>query len=453
MPARKPSRTQTILAIAAVVLIASAVAWAMRRAPRESAVASASVALERVERRDLTQSVEASGTVQPLQVVEIKSKASGEVLQMPVEVGSVVAKGDLLARVETINAQAAHDEAAAALSAAQASLLVAQSAKTRADELFAGKFIAAEAHDAATLTLANARATLVRAQSALENAKLALSDTQVRAPIAGTVLSQTVTQGQVISSATSNSTGGTTLLTMADLTRVQMRAFVSESDVGLLHAGQTARITVDAHPDRTFEGKVLKIEPLAVVQQSVTLFAVIVSLDNREGLLLPGMTGEVVVQVAERTAVLTVPVDAVRSVRDAAALAATLGVSTATARDHARAARAPADAATASAGRGRAADAAPRTGGGSARQAKVVFVQTPDGLTQRTVQLGANDYDHYEVLSGLEEGDQVALLGVAQAEAKRASDQAQVRQRMSSMPGAVGRGTTTGASGAGAGGR
>lgn len=440
MTPRKLNRTQAIVAMLSVVLIASAVVFLMRRGASTEPAATASLALERVERRDLSQTVEASGTVEPLEVVEIKSKASGEVLRMPVEVGSVVAKGDLLALVETVNAQNAYDEATAALAAAQANLQVATSAKKRADELFSQKFIAAEAHETAMLALANARATLVRTQSALENARLALSDTKVRAPIAGTVLSQTVTKGQVISSATSNSTGGTALLRMADLTRVQMRAFVSESDIGSLHAGQTARVSVDAHSDRTFEGKVLKIEPQAVVQQSVTLFAVIVSLDNQEGLLLPGMTGEVVVQVTHRLAVLTVPIDAVRSARDAAALATTLGLDLPAASAGTGAARTPADAAAASTGRRGAANAAPSSG--VSRQTKVVFVQTDAGLVMRTVRLGANDYDHYEVLSGLVEGDRVALLGVAQAQAKRANDQAQVRQRMGNMPGAIGRSST-----------
>ena len=373
---------------------------------------------------------------------------------MPVEVGSVVKAGDLLALVEPDIAKNAHDEAAAALAAAEAGAQVAATAKARSDELFSQKLIAAEAHETATLVLANARATLVRAQSALHDAAQALSDTRVRAPVAGTVLSRTVTQGQVISSATSSTTGGTTLLRMADLSRVQMRAYVSESDIGLVHAGQTAQVQVDAHSDRTFWGIVLKVEPEAVVQQSVTLFAVIVSLDNREGLLLPGMSGEVVVAIAERAAVLTVPIDAVRSVREARTLAASMGI------ELTSSAGAKADSASSSGARSRPSAAGAGRAGATAsgRVAQVVFLQTPSGLEIRPVSLGAHNYDYYEVVDGLAEGDEVALLGVLQATADRANDQARVRQRMSGVTGGPTSGTSSGStsgarSGASGGGR
>ena len=438
------------IGLLAVAILAAVIAFTTSRGSRGAAAGASNITLDTIERRDLSQSVEASGTVEPVQVVEIKSKASGEVRSMPVEVGSVVKAGDLLALVEPDIAKNAHDEAAAALAAAEASAQVAATAKARSDELFSQKLIAAEAHETATLALANARATLVRAQSALHDAAQALSDTRVRAPVAGTVLSRTVTQGQVISSATSSTTGGTTLLRMADLSQVQMRAYVSESDIGLVHAGQTARVQVDAHSDRSFRGTVLKVEPEAVVQQSVTLFAVIISLDNREGLLLPGMSGEVVIAIAERAAVLTVPIDAVRSVREARTLAASMGIEVKTAsRERADTTRS----AAARAGRGAAAGAAGGASPSSGREAQVVFLQTPSGLEMRSVTLGAHDYDYYEVVDGLAEGDQVALLGVIQATADRASDQARVRQRVSGMTGGPtsgsGSGTRSGASGGG----
>lgn len=437
----KSPRSRWLIGLLAVAILAAAIAFTTSRGSRRVSDTS-SISLETVARRDLSQSVEASGTVEPVQVVEIKSKASGEVKSMPVEVGSVVKAGDLLALVEPDIAKNAHDEAAAALAAAEASAQVAATAKARSDELFGQKLIAAEAHETATLALANARATLVRAQSALHDAAQALSDTRVRAPVAGTVLSRTVTQGQVISSATSSTTGGTTLLRMADLSRVQMRAYVSESDIGMVHAGQTALVQVDAHSDRTFRGTVLKVEPEAVVQQSVTLFAVIISLDNREGLLLPGMSGEVVIAIAERAAVLTVPIDAVRSAREAQTLAASMGI------ELASAPRARADSATSTGARSRP-SAAGASGGGAAvsgRVAQVVFLQTPSGLELRPVTLGAHNYDYYEVVDGLAEGDQVALLGVLQATADRASDQARVRQRMSGVTGGPTSGSSSGSS-------
>src|SRR4029079_1428530 len=130
-------------------------------------------------------------------------------------------------------------------------------------------------------------------------ARQRLEDATVSAPITGTILSKTVSAGQVISSATSSSSGGTSMLTMADLTRIRLRAMVSETDIGSVRPGQAANVTVDAFPQRPFRGVVEKVEPQAVVQQSVTLFPVLISIANEGGLLLPGMNGEVSMLTAE----------------------------------------------------------------------------------------------------------------------------------------------------------
>ena len=112
-------------------------------------------------------------------------------------------------------------------------------------------------------TFANAKAEVVRAQVAVENARIALEDTDVRAPITGTIIAKNVERGQVISSPTSDVGGGTVLLKMADLNLVQVRTLVDETDIGKIQAGLRATVTVDAYPNRPFEGAVLKIEPQA----------------------------------------------------------------------------------------------------------------------------------------------------------------------------------------------
>src|SRR5262249_20010820 len=110
------------------------------------------------------------------------------------------------------------------------------------------------------------------------------------------------------------------------LNHIRIRALVAEADVGNVSAGQTATVTVDAFPGRTFEGKVEKVEPQAVVQQSVTNFPVLIALSNEGGVLLPGMNGEVSLVVDRKTGVLAVPVDAVRNQREALVLASALGL-------------------------------------------------------------------------------------------------------------------------------
>jgi len=280
-----------------------------------------------VERRDIVVEAEATGSVEPVDTVAVKSLAGGLVLRMPVEVGSIVKPGDLLVQIDTRDLRNQYEQARADLTAAQARLDVARSAKARADQLFEQKVVTAAEHETATSDLASAQSALVGARTALDIARRRLEDATVRAQVGGTVISKPVSVGTVISSASSNVSGGTTLLTIANLTRVRMRALVNETDIGNVRVGQPATVMVDAFPERQFRGTVEKVEPQAVVQQSVTMFPVLVSLENSDGALLPGMNGEVTMRVQERSDVVAVPNDAVRSARDLAAAAAALGMS------------------------------------------------------------------------------------------------------------------------------
>lgn len=279
-----------------------------------------------VERRDIVLDATASGTVEPINVVEVKSKSSGQITRMTVETGSMVSPGDLLVQLDTRDVQNQYDQAKADLDAAEARLQVTEAQKKRSDELFQQRIITAQEHEATQLESANAQAAVVRARTTADIQLQRLEDATVRAPIGGTVIEKTVSLGQVITSATSSASGGTTILKMADLNQVRMRALFNETDIGSVQPGQEATVIVDAYPDRPFRGTVEKIEPQAVVQQSVTMFPVLVTLANREGLLKPGMTGEASVLVDRRENVLAVPNDAVRNVREGVATAVMLGL-------------------------------------------------------------------------------------------------------------------------------
>ena len=279
-----------------------------------------------IERRDIVVEVEATGIIEPINVVEVKSKSSGQIVRMPVETGSLVKAGDLLVQLDTRDVKNQYDQALADVRAAQARLDVSSAQRRRSDTLWAQRVITAQEHEASSLDYANSQAAVVRARTNLDLAQQRLEDATVRAPVAGTVIEKTVSLGQVIASGTSAQGGGTTILKMADLNSVRARVLVTETDIGQVAPGQTARVIVDAYPERRFSGLVEKIEPQAVVQQSVTMFPVLVTLSNREGLLKPGMNGEVAVLVESRENVLAVPNDAVRNPRDAAAVAELLGV-------------------------------------------------------------------------------------------------------------------------------
>lgn len=449
------------------------------------------VTVEEVQRRDIAVTIEATGTVEPIDLIEVKSKASGQILRMPVAVGSVVRAGDLLAQIDTVDVQNQYDQSQAALRAAQARAEISDAQKARSDQLFAQQVITAEEHEAAILDYANADAALVKAKTDLDTARQRRADATVRAPISGTILDQLVSTGQVISSATSSVSGGTSLLTMADLSRIRLRTLVSESDIGSVRPGQEATVSVDAFPQHPFSGVVEKVEPQAVVQQSVTMFPVLVSIGNENGLLLPGMNGEVSILVERRQGVAAVPLDAVRTLREIATVAGALGLDPDSVRARlsrqeqtgsaGRAARArpsrpegataggweggapppdggPPGGPDAGAGsppqverRGAARTAATRStqagsGGSTGRETRtqLVFIQTQAGLEPRLVRLGLSDFDYAEVLSGVSPGDQVVLLSAAELQAKRIEDQAMIRQRIgSTMPGASSAGSGT----------
>lgn len=279
-----------------------------------------------VERRTIIVQAEATGIIEPINVVEVKSRASGQIIEMPVETGTLVNPGALIVQLDTRDVQNQFDQSKADLQSAEVSLAVAEQNKKRSDELFRAQIITAQENEQAGLTYQNALAQIVRARTNLDLAQQRLDDARVVAPVRGTIIAKPVALGQVIQSGTQAVGGGTTIVQMADLTKVRARALVNETDIGRVTAGQEATVVVDAFPDRTFRGTVEKIEPQAVVQQNVTMFPVLVSLENREGLLLPGMNGEVSIISDRRENVIAVPNEAIRSVREAAQAATILGL-------------------------------------------------------------------------------------------------------------------------------
>ncbi len=279
-----------------------------------------------VERRDIAVSAHANGNVLPDTTVEVKTRASGEVLQILVESGQVVKRGTPLLRIDRRQPRNAVAQAQADLDVALAQLTNAETQKGRSDALLASQSITQQEHDTAVLDYANAKAAVVKARVALENVKIQLEDTDVLAPISGTIIEADVSRGQVIASATSNVGGGTTLLKMADLSLVQVSTLVDETDIGQIHPGQQATVVVDAYPNRPLTGTVLKIEPRDTVVQNVTMFPVKVRIDNAEGLLKPGMNAEVEIHIGNRQKVLAIPNAALRTPRDVGSAAQVLGL-------------------------------------------------------------------------------------------------------------------------------
>jgi len=416
-----------------------------------------------VETRDIVVSVQASGTVQPDTVVEVKSKASGEILDLKVETGQTVKRGQLMVTVDTRNPRNTLAQAEADLEVAQARLANATSQQRRADELFKSQSITEQEHETAVLDYANAKAEVVRARVAVDNARDQLDDTRVLAPINGTIIEKSVERGQVISSPTRDVGGGTVLLKMADLNLVQVRTLVDETDIGKIKVGQEATVTVDAFPARPFQGSVLKIEPQAQTEQNVTMFPVLVRIDNRQGLLRPGMNAEVEVHVGERREVLAVPNAALRTPRDVASAAGVLGLDPAAVQkqlaQQASSGQASLGAAAGDSGATRDTAAARRGASGSAgggatmparngragagRQAGgdgsfggryIVFVKRASGPEPAWIRTGLTDMDYSEVRDGLTASDSVLIL----PSASLVQSQQEAQERINRMTGGGG---------------
>ena len=444
-----------------------------------------------VVRGDLMIIAEATGNVEPIRKVEVKSKASGEVLRLHVDIGDEVEPGALLAEVDPRDVQNAFDQAEADLDVARARLEISQAQLERSEELLRSGVISTQEHESRSLDFANSRATLVRAETNYELSQLRMTDVTIRAPLAGTVLEKNVEEGQVIQSASQNVSGGTTLMVMANLESMQVRTLVDETDMGDIRPGMQANVIVEAYPERRFVGVVEKIEPQAIVQQNVTMFPVIVQLDNDSGLLRPGMNAEVEVELAQATGVLLIPNNAVVTPQDAQPAAMVLGLDpeaidirglfAGVVGGGGRGGRAR--------GQGGGGDGQPRDGGAGTPRARaaggaafdslralvasgeisqdsaralfsgqrggaggggffgpggrrpggrteqggeaaaasrrdtrraVVFVMAEDGTIEpRAVMIGLNDWDFTEVVSGLEEGEQIAIVGAAQLRASQ----------------------------------
>ena len=277
-------------------------------------------------RDDLRLVAEATGLMEPVRTVEVKSKASGEILRLHVDTGDELEPGALLAEIDPRDVRNDFNQAEADLNVAQARVEISTAQLERSRLLLEAGVITEQEHESANLDFANAQANLVKATTSKELAELRLSDVTIRAPMAGTIIQKNVEEGQVIQSASQNVSGGTTLFMMANLAEMQVRTLVDETDVGQISDQLTATVTVEAFPGRTFAGIVDKIEPQAEVQQNVTMFAVIVMIDNQGGLLKPGMNAEVEILVAERPNALLIPNNALVQFQEMAPAAMVLGM-------------------------------------------------------------------------------------------------------------------------------
>lgn len=386
LSAQRPTCAVTLLLVVALAGTACHQA-AKQPTPLPSAAAA---------RRTIVARVQATGTLEPIDLIAIRSKASGAVLKMPVDIGSEVKAGDLIVQIDPRNVQSTFDGAVADDVASVAGMHNAELQKKRAEEMLAQHVITPAEHDSVAAQYVAAVSVVAEDRANLDIARQALEDATVRAPVDGTILSKSVSLGQIVTSATGAFGRDTSIVTMANLQRVRMRVNVDEADMANVRPGELAQIRVDAIPSRTFDGVVEKIEPSAVVDQGVTFFPVLVSIDNHERLLMPGMNGEVTIIAERRPNVVAIPVDAVRGANELVAIARVFDLEADSLREQINPALLPAVA----------------TGTGGGAHFTVVALRA-GGYEMRAVRTGATDLEWVEVLDGIREGDRVVLLGDA----------------------------------------
>lgn len=342
---------------------------------------------ESVATKQLELSIEASGIIEAISSVEIKSKASGEILYLGAEVGDLVKKGSILGQIDQRTPKNILDQAMSDLDASKVRLENAKSQFERGKELHANASISDKDFEDIQESFAQAKSTLVRTEVSYENAKIALDDTIVRSPVQGTIISRPVEVGQVISSPTSAVGGGTILMTMADLSKVRVRALVDEIDVGKVSIGQVVSIKVAAYRDKEFFGVVSKIEPQAKIEQNVTTFPVLVDIDNDENLLLLGMNTDVVIEVLNKEVSLSTPTMSLRTRKDIYSAAGILNISKNTVDSFL----------------------------GEIQEGEnfnkfIVIRDSKDGPELTWVKIGVSDLSNVEILSGLKEDDSIFIL-------------------------------------------
>jgi RND family efflux transporter MFP subunit len=353
---------------------------------------SAPLPVAEVSRGDIAVRVQATGTVETIDPVEIKSKAGGAIIQLPVEVGSKVAANALLAQIDPRDVKNRFDQAAADDVVTFTTLTRVLRDQARKDTLFAHHVITASAHDSTLSTVRQAESDMVESRSALDLARQGLEDASIESPIAGTIVARPVSLGSIVTPATGQATG-TSLMTVANLSQVRMRVTIDEVEMGNVRVGQTASVAVDAFPERTFNGVIEKVEPQAVVTQGVTFFPVLITIDNHEGLLMPGMSGEVTIKAADLSNVVQVPIDAVRATNELAPIARMFAVPVDSITSQMRPDLVSVEGATAIPGR------------------YVVVQKSDSAYEMRLVKLGPTDLRVQQVLDGVQPGDKVVLLG------------------------------------------
>lgn len=262
-----------------------------------------------LERGNIQQVISATGTLQPTAQVNVGTQVSGTIARVYVDFNQSVKAGQVLAEMDPALFRSSVKQAQASLASAEAQMTLARSIEERNRSLVEQKFIARQQMDSATLQREVAQAAVEVARAQLERAQTDLTNSVIRTPVDGVVIDRKIDVGQTV--AASFQTPNLFVIAR-DLSEMEIHANVSEADVGVVRKEMPVQFRVDAHFDRRFEGKVRQIRLNPKSEQGVVTYNVIITTDNRERLLLPGMTARVDIVSAKRDDVLKLSNPALR---------------------------------------------------------------------------------------------------------------------------------------------
>jgi len=305
--------------LACVLLLAAGGAWYSLRGSRTEV----SYQTAKAERGDLSATVTSSGTINPVVTVTVGTPVSGIIKELFADYNSLVKKGQVIAQIDPATYRALVEQsrgsylnAQANLDKAKVTLTDAERTMKRYQNLVKDGSVAVSDYDTYATAAASARAavgaaagSVAQAKGAYDQAKTNLDYTTITSPVDGIVISRVVEVGQTVTASMSTPT----LFTIAqDLTKMQISATVDESDIGKVHEGGNATFSVDAYPETHFSGTVTQVRNAATTVSNVVTYSVIVTVDNSELKLKPGMTANVTFVAATREGVLKIPTAALR---------------------------------------------------------------------------------------------------------------------------------------------
>jgi len=349
-----------------------------------------------LEKGDVTQTVSANGTLNPVVLVSVGTQVSGTVKKLYVDFNDHVKKGQALLELDDALVSATERQSAASVANAQATLELAQANEARIKQLFAQEYVSKQEFDQSRQALKSAQAQLALARAQNDRDKANLNFTVIRSPVDGVVIDRVVDLGQTVAASFQTPV----LIKIAqDLSEMRIDTSFAEADIGSLREGQKAKFTVDAFPSRSFTGDVQQIRLNPTNQQNVVTYNVRINVANPEQVLLPGMTAYVNIAVAQHNDVLLVPNAALRfKPADAAEKKPENGPKPAS-----TAATSPGDGGG-TAGKG----SGDKKGKKRDGQSGTVYVLVGEEIKPVSVQLGITDNRNTEIVGGdLKVGDRV----------------------------------------------